>query len=62
MTLDIEVFRDETDGQLKVFIADENGSGCHYNINSLDEAGGKVAEYISDNFEDDGADVVYKVR
>ena len=62
MKLDVEIFRDDLSGQLKVCVGGDNESGCHYDVASLEEAAKKIAEHITETFEDDGADIVYKVR
>lgn len=32
-----------------VFIADDNSSGCEYEVKSFEDIGKRVAEYIEDN-------------
>lgn len=45
--LTVEMF--EENGQLYVYIADENSTGCRYPIKSKAEVGAKVQQYINDN-------------
>lgn len=47
MMLTVETF--EENGQLYVYIADENSTGCRYPIKSKAEVGAKVQQYINDN-------------
>lgn len=57
MQLDVKIFRDDRDGYLYLCIGE-----TRQKVSSLEQAAFRVAEYIKDNFEDDGADICYRVR
>lgn len=47
MMLTVETYVEN--GQLYVYITDENSTGCRYPIKSKAEVGAKVQQYINDN-------------
>lgn len=66
--LDITIGREEDPaagnmvGHLFCYIASTNSSGSKYYLDSLDQVGDIVRDYIKENFEDDGASICYRVR
>ena len=49
-------------GKLFCYIADSNINGTKYYLGSLDQVGDTVRDFIKENYEDDGADICYRVR
>lgn len=45
-TYSVEIYKDEDDKTM-VYISSKNASGCKYNVNSPDEVGQLVANYIA---------------
>lgn len=61
MPLEVWIGRDEDDGRLMVHIGSDDSSGYKKYVSDLNEAADVVREYIKDNFEDDGADICWRV-
>lgn len=49
-------------GKLFCYIADSNSGGTKYYLDSLDQVGDTIRDFIKENYEDDGADICYQVR
>ena len=49
-------------GRLFCHISHEGSTGTKYYISSLDQIGDTVRDYVKEYFEDDGADICYRVR
>lgn len=47
--ISVELFVE--DNKQFVFIADENSSGCKYEVKSFEDIGKRVAEYLQDNWK-----------
>lgn len=66
--LDITIGREEDPvagnmvGHLFCYIVSPNSSSSKYYLDSLDQIGDIVRDYIKENFEDDGASICYRVR
>ena len=62
MPIEVWIGRDEEDGRLMVHIGSDTSSGYKKYVANLNEAADIVKEYINDNFEDDGADICWRVK
>ena len=63
MPLEVWIGRDEdNDYKLMVHIGSDDSSGYKKYVKDLNEAAEVVKDYIKDNFEDDGADICWRVQ
>lgn len=65
MPISVEIGR-ESDGDMigRLFchISHKGSTGTKYYLSSLDQIGDTVRDYVKEYFEDDGADICYRVR
>lgn len=64
MPLEVFIGREDNGynaGRLMVHIGSEDGTGYKKYVGDLKQAAEEVKRYILDNFEDDGADICWKV-
>lgn len=65
LTLNVEIGRDDdgdTMGKLFCCISHEGSTGEKTYISSLDQVESCVGDYVKYNFEDDGADICYRLE